>query len=172
MKPLIPHLWSSIVPHAPPANRRDVGAQSAESAETRELVAALEAIPAALRTLPWRKERLWPAIWACLQRRPAVSPSRRWATWVSLASLCVIFSGAWWGSALNASPLATLDTRYGAPPPATVPWRLTPLLAEGAQRAQPQPTPQSGKTLMPLPAPAQTPIFSGAVLTSTVAPGG
>lgn len=146
--------------------------QATEAAETRELVATLEAIPAALRTLPWRKERLWPAVRAGWQRRPAEAFGRRWATVLSLASLCVIFSGAWLGSTLTASPFATLDTRYGAPPPATASWQLTPLLGGGAVRAQPQSTPQGSQTPMPLPAPAQTPLVSGSVLTGTVAPGG
>jgi len=137
----------------------------------QELVAALEAIPAALRSLPWSKERLWPAVRAGWQRRPA-SHGRHWATWVSLATLCVMACGAWLGSSLNAAPAATLDAHFGAPPPATAPWRLTPLLTEGAERVQPQQTPQSGRTAVPLPAPAQTPVYSGAVLTSTVAPGG
>jgi hypothetical protein len=175
MRPLPPDPLSLI--ERPPAERQAAEAlgatdpAGAASTEARELVESLEAIPAALRTLPWRQERLWPAVRAGLQRRPAVARGWRWTTWVSLASLFVIFSGAWWGSVSNAASLATRETRSVAQPPATVQWELTPSLVEGVQRAQLRQTPLSGKTSLPLPAPAQTPIFSGAVFTGTVAPG-
>lgn len=165
MKHLPPDPLALIEPREPRAENSEA------EAETRDLVESLEAIPAALRTLPWRKERLWPAVRAGLQRRPAVSHGWRWATWVSLASLLVIFSGAWWGSLLNASSSATPETRYVAQPPATAEWRVTPALARVAAAAQPRQTPLSGKTPLPQPAPAQTPNFSEVVFRGTAAPG-
>lgn len=143
----------------------------AEHAETQELVDALEAVPGALQTMPWRHERLWPAIRARLQTRPAAPGVWRWSTGVSLILLVALFSSVWWGSTFNASPLATLSASYVAQPPATLP--ITPLAAERVEAAQTRFASLVGglPTPTPLPAPAQTPLFSTTVFTGTVAPG-
>jgi hypothetical protein len=155
------------------AHAADCQACRAELAETHDLVEALEAIPSALQTLPWRPDRLWPAIRTRLQPRPAAYAAWRWSTGVSLLLLGVLFSGVWWGSGFNASPLATLSASYVAQPPVTLPLPITPLAAERVQTVQSRLTPFNGSlpTATPLPAPAQTPIFSETIFTGTVAPG-
>ena len=173
MRPL-KHLWLEWIEKR---RSRDPQAQDAlrdaDASERRDLVDALEAIPAALATLPWRKERLWPAIRAGLQapaptrRAPGVS---RWAAWASTASLLVVFGGAWWGSVLTVSPATTVAASYLAQPLATPQLPVTPpreeLTSDISQRLTLSGTPQ------PLPAPAQTPIISGTIFTGTVTPGG
>jgi hypothetical protein len=142
----------------------------AELSEMQDLVGALEAIPAALSALPWHKERLWPAIWAALAARPAALRPSHWARWVSTASLLVVFCGVWWGSTFYVVPVATTQASYIAQPPATPHLPVTPPQAEPAGNSLPRPAKASG-TPQPLPAPVQTPIFAGKVLTGTVAPG-
>ena len=139
---------------------------AADLGEMQDLVAALEAMPAALAALPWQKERLWPAIRAGMQVTPAVLRPARWAAWVSTAALLVMFSGVWWASIFNVAPMATIEASYIAQPPATPYSPMTPPQETQAGNdlphlALPRSTPQ------PLPAPAQTPVFGG-----TVASGG
>jgi hypothetical protein len=143
----------------------------AEMSEMRDLVEALEAIPAALSAVPWRKERLWPAIRAALTMPPAALRPSHWARWVSTASLLVVFCGVWWGSTFNGAPVATTEVSYIARPPATPQLPMTPPQAKLAGNSLP-PLAQTGGTPQPMPAPVQTPIFAGKVLTGTVAPGG
>ena len=150
------------------AHLADCAVCRADLAETRDLVDALAVIPQALEALPWRKAQLWPGIRAGLQCRPAVYGTWRWATGVSLGLLLMLFSGAWWGAA-SASPLAATAGRvYLARPvgPAQLP--ATPLETMYPRLA----SLYSGQmTATPLPAPVQTPSFSGMIVTSTVAPG-
>ncbi|MGH2522469.1 MAG: anti-sigma factor family protein [Anaerolineales bacterium] len=98
-----PDLLRMIENRLTPAERERVEAHlavcpqcRAKLAETLELVDRLEAIPAALRAVTGRTERLWPAIWNRLQR-PAARPRRRRPTWqmtlgMSLATLCLVLS--------------------------------------------------------------------------------
>ncbi len=143
----------------------------AELGEMQELIEALQTIPGALSTVPWRKERLWPAIRARLQP-PSTAPGvSRWVSGLSTASLLVVFCGVWWGSMFNATPVAPVEASYIAQPPATLQLPVTPHRQElggniPTRLALPSGTPQ------PLPAPAQTPIFSGKIFTGTVTPGG
>jgi len=146
--------------------------RDSELGELQDLVEALEAIPAALSALPWHKERLWPAIWAALAAPPAAALRlSHWATWISTATLVVVFCGVWWGSAFYASPVVTTEASYIAQPPATPHLPVTPPLAEPAGNSLSRLAQASG-TPQPVPAPVQTPIFAGKVLTGTVAPGG
>ncbi len=142
----------------------------AEVSELQDLVEALEAIPAALSALPWHKERLWSAIWAALAAPPRALRPSLWAMWVGTASLLVVFCTAWWGSAFYAIPVVTAEASYFAQPPATPHLPVTPPQAEPAG-SSPSRLAQASGTPQPLPAPVQTPIFAGKVLTGTVAPG-
>jgi hypothetical protein len=137
-----------------------------EMSEMQDLVEALEAIPAALSTVHWQKERLWPAIRAALAASPAALRPTQWARWVSLVSLFAVFCGVWWGSTFNVAPVATVEASYFARPLATPYMPLTTAQAELPGLTQASGTPQ------PLPAPAQTPIFAGKMYTGTMAPGG
>ena len=147
----------------------------AEAAETRDLVDALAAMPSALQALPWRQERLWPAIRAGLQSRPAAYRAWSWATWASLALLLAMFCGVWWGGTFNTSASASGEASYIAQPPtaatvepaATIRPHLTPISA--ASPSLEGGAPMFG-TPQPVPAPAQTPLFSGTIFTGTVAP--
>lgn len=176
-----PDLVALIEKRLPPEERwlaerhlDDCAACRAELAEMRDLTEALQAMPEALETLPWRPARLWPAIRAGLQRRPAVYGAWRWATWVSLAWLVVMFSGIWWAGALNTMPGATAAAAYVAQPPATAQLSLTSLTAGHPPTLQTRLAPFGGAsptpTPQPLPAPAQTPLVSGTIFTGTVAP--
>jgi hypothetical protein len=143
----------------------------AELVEMQDLVEALEAIPAALSTVPWRKERLWPAIWAGLHPPPTALRASRWVSGLSTASLLAVFCGVWWGSMFNAASVTTVEASYVAPPPAASQLLVTPPREELTGNIPPRLVLPTG-TPQPLPAPAQTPIFSGTIYTGTVTPGG
>ncbi len=151
------------------AHLKDCAACRADLAETRDLVDALAALPLALEALPWHKESLWPAIRAGLYRRPPVGRAWRWATGVSLLLLLAVFSGVWPAALGISTSTAPAGAVYVAQPPGTAQGPATPSETTWAPLA-----PLSGGQPMatPLPAPAQTPAFSGLTPTRTVAPGG
>ncbi len=161
-----------------PSDRRQAQAHlarcancDAELSELQDLVDTLGAIPAALSAVPWHKERLWSAIWAALAAPPRVLRLSPWAMRVSTASLLVVFCAVWWGSTFYAVPVVATQASYIAQPPATPHLPVTPPQAEPAG-SSPSRLAQASGTPQPLPAPVQTPIFAGKVLTGTVAPGG
>jgi hypothetical protein len=141
----------------------------AELSEMQDVVEALEALPVALSALAWRPERLWPAIRVSLQSPPAPRPNG-WISRVSLVSLVVVFCGVWWGSVFSTSPVATVEVSYVARPQTTPQLPMTPPREELAGTILPRLTGFSA-TPQPLPAPAQTPIFSTSIFTGTVTPG-
>jgi hypothetical protein len=154
-----PDWLSWLGKHLSPAGQQP---GEARLAERRDIVDALEAMPAALHSLPWRREEVWAAIRAGLPGRPKLYPTWQWATYASVALLFFVSFGAWWGSALT-SP-ANPQPAYAVQPPAAAHTPLTPLAAEPAfTQKHFSSSGASSLTPLPTPVPAQTPIFSGTV---------
>ncbi len=147
------------------AHLADCPACRADAAETRELVDVLSALPQALEGLPWRRERLWPAVRQGLLGPAPAARAWRWATVISLVLLVGLFSGIWAGGGEAAPPASGAQLVRPLGPALGPAVRVETVYPYAA-------VPAGQQTATPLPAPAQTPAASGLVQTETAAPGG